>query len=229
MNIQNLINPLMLLPVEDNKLILTEIQNLDKEQTLREVIVTNLPSKTIAYSTDIKLKDNKQQTRLPYNEYLNVPTPLFTRREKVKDEKEKCFWTDDSEFIEIDSISKRSDGIIIYRNDENALSVIICDLKSKKFNLEECSDKFMTDKLFLDYLISILRVIFKEHLTVENIKYVIFYLQTDLADKQGTRITKDDLLKIEEDNMKKYNEKVLKIPFDKTQHNYIEWDKIISY
>jgi hypothetical protein len=223
MNIQNLINPLMLLAIKDNKVILRETENKDKEMTLEEVIITSLPAQTIAYSTDLKVKDPIQKDRKLYNEYLCVPSPSL-----VKKEGEGYFWIDEQQFYPVEFIDKRSDGVIICKN-ENQFSVIICDLKSKKFNLKDCSDKFMTDKLFLDYLVSILNVIFKEHITIGIIKYVIFYLQTGLESKPSPRTTKADLLKIEEDNMIGYNEKILKIPFDKKQHNYIEWDKIVNF
>lgn len=223
MNIRNLINPLLLLKVEANKVTLTETENLTREQTLQEVIITQLPNNTIAYSTDIKLKDKAQKDRKLYNEYLHVPSPLLTKQEG-----ENHFWIDGSEFCNVKNIDKRSDGIIIYRNDENELSVIICDLKSKKFSLQECLDKFITDKLFLDYLLSILSKMFKQNLTIRTIKYVIFYLETD-NEKLNPRTTKENSQKIEVDTMKGYEELVLKISFDKIHSNYIEWDKIINY
>jgi hypothetical protein len=223
MNIRNLINPLLLLNVQDNKVILTETENLTREQTLQEVIITQLPNNTIAYSTDIKLKDNTQKQRNLYNEYLHVPSPSLTKQKG-----ENYFWLNDSDFYKVDYIDKRSDGVVIYRN-ENELCVVICDLKSKNPKVGDCSEKFMNDKLFLDYLLSILRTMFGQNITITTIKYVIFYLETDLGDKPSTRITKDYLQKIEVAKMGVYNETVLKIPFYATHKNHIEWSKIINH
>jgi hypothetical protein len=223
MNIENLINPLLRLSVESNRVILRETENENREQTLQEVIITALPDNTIAYSADIQWRDNTPKDRKLYNEYLHIPSPSLIRREGAN-----SFWLNNTNFNSVEPIDKRSDGIVICRN-ENEISVIICDLKSTKYGLKECSDKFMNDKLFLDYMLSILRIIFKENITTVTIKYAIFYLKTGLDDKSSPRTPREDLLKIEEDNMIGYNERLLKIPFDKTQHNYIEWDKIINH
>lgn len=52
MNIQNLINPLLLLEIKEDMLVLSETENKEKgTPTLQEVIITSLPKGLIAYST----------------------------------------------------------------------------------------------------------------------------------------------------------------------------------
>lgn len=218
MNIQNLINPLLLLEVENNKLTFIEPQNRDKPLTLQDVTITHLPNDLVAYSTDTKLKDNAGYFRNLYNEYLNVPSPLLMQ-------KDRKHWINGNNYEDASGINKRADGIMICRN-ENELSIIICDLKSDP---EDCSKKFIIEKLFIDYIISILNTVFKENISIGALKYVTFYLQKGLNDKSKPRITKANLQEFRIEPMIDYEGSIIKIPFNKTQHNYIEWHKIINH
>jgi hypothetical protein len=218
MNIQNLINPLLLLKVENNKLTLIETQNRDKPLTLQDVTITHLPNNLVAYSTDTKLEDNTKHFRNLYNEYLNVPSPLLMQ-------KDRKHWINGNNYEDAKPINKRADGIIICRN-ENELSIIICDLKS---DIEDCSKKFIIEKLFIDYIISILNTIFKENISIGTLKYVTFYLQKGLNDKSKPRMTKDSLQEFRIEPMIDYEGSIIRIPCAKTHKNEIKWEKIINF
>lgn len=223
MNIQNLINPLLLLEIKEDMLVLSETENEEKgTPTLQEVIITSLPKGLIAYSTDTYLKDLGDKKRKLYNEYMNVPSPLLTKFNGTD-----RAWIDGSEFAETKYIDKRSDGIIICRN-KNNVSVVICDLKSTKFKPQDCVDKFMIDKLFLDYLISILNTVFKQNINISIIRYIIFYLKSGLNNKPKPRTTKEDLQKFEKVEQIDFEEDVFKYPFFKTHKNEIKWEKLMS-
>lgn len=224
MNIQNLINPLLLLEIKEDRLVLSETENEEKgTPTLQEVIITTLPKGLIAYSTDTYLKDLGDKKRKFYNEYMNVPSPSLTKFDGTN-----RVWTDGSEFIEAKYIDKRSDAVLIWRN-ENELNIVICDLKSTKFKPQDCVDKFMIDKLFLDYLISILNTVFKQNINISIIRYIIFYLKSGLNNKSKPRTTKEDTQKFEKIEQIDSEEDVFKFPFFKTHQNEIKWEKLMSF
>lgn len=223
MNIQNLINPLLLLEIKEGMLVLSETENEEKgTPTLQEVIITSLPKGLIAYSTDIYVKDLGDKKRKLYNEYMNVPSPLLT-----KSDGKNWVWANGSEFVKTEYIDKRSDAVLVWRN-ENEVTIVICDLKSTKFSPKDCSYKFMIDKLFLDYLISVSNTIFKEQLTISSVQYVIFYLKQGLNNKQKPRTTKEHLQVFEEVKMPDFDEDMFKYPFFKTHKNQINWEKLIG-
>ncbi len=223
MNIQNLINPLLLLEIKEDMLVLSETENEEKgTHTLQEVIITSLPKGLIAYSTDIYVKDLGDKKRKLYNEYMNVPSPLLT-----KPDGKNWVWTNGSEFVKTKYIDKRSDAVLVWRN-KNEVTIVICDLKSTKFSPEECAYKFMVDKLFLDYLISVLNTIFREQLTISSVQYVIFYLKQGLNNKQKPRTTKEDSQKFEKVEQIDFEEDVFKFPFFKPHTNQIKWEKLIG-
>jgi hypothetical protein len=190
MKLQNLINPHLLLEITDKQLVLTEEQNENKDNTLKEVIIGGLPDNAIAYSLDKKKI---------HNQYLAIGT--------------------------VEYIDKRSDGVLICET-ENGLQVLICDLKSKNPEIKKCSYKFMTDKLFLDYLIEILNTIFKKNVVISEVKYVIFNLQNGLNDKTTTRTTKEDIFKKRREKMFGFEEYIYLVPFSKPSKNYIPFEKI---
>jgi hypothetical protein len=226
MNIQNLINPLLLLEIKEDMLVLSEAENKEKvTPTLQEVIITSLPKGLIAYSTDIYVKDLGDKKRKLYNEYMNVPSPLLT-----KPDGKNWVWTNGSEFVKTKYIDKRSDAVLVWRN-ESEVTIVICDLKSTKFSPKECAYKFMVDKLFLDYLISVLNTIFREQLTISSVQYVIFYLKQGkqgLNNKQKPRTTKEHLQVFEKVKMTDFDEDMFKYPFFKPHKNEIKWEKLIG-
>jgi len=225
MNIQNLINPLLLLEIKEDMLVLSETENEEKgTPTLQEVIITSLPKGLIAYSTDIYVKDLGDKKRKLYNEYMNVPSPLLT-----KPDGKNRVWISGNEFKHTEFIDKRSDAVLVWRN-ENEVTIVICDLKSTKFSPKDCSYKFMIDKLFLDYVISVLNTIFREQLTISSYHYVIFYLKSGLNNnKQKPRTTKEHLQFFEKVKMTDFDADMFKHPFFKTHKNEIKWEAIMSY
>lgn len=219
MNIQNLINPLLVLEVINNRITLKEPENIGRELTLQDVTITDLPDGTIAYSTDVKLEDNTSRLRNLYNEYLNVPSPLLMQQDRKH-------WINGNEYEHVERINKRSDGVLIFRNG-NEISIIICDLKSKEYNLKDCSDKFITDKLLIDYLISILNIIFKENILRITVKYVVFFLKKGI--KTVIRTTPESLEQFKNRQMEGYQESIMEIPLPKLLKNEIKWSKIIDH
>lgn len=87
----------------------------------------------------------------------------------------------------------------------------------------------MVDKLFLDYLISVLNTIFREQLTISSVQYVIFYLKQGLNNKQKPRTTKEHLQVFEKVKMTDFDEDMFKYPFFKPHKNEIKWEAIMSY
>jgi hypothetical protein len=80
MKLKNIINPLLRLNLAPNgHLLLTEAQNIGKNDRLAEVTITELPENIFAYSTDSEITDKHNEKRKLYNEYLNVQARSLTK------------------------------------------------------------------------------------------------------------------------------------------------------
>ncbi len=132
----------------------------------------------------------------------------------------------------VSKINKSCDGIFLHYKNKNSVDLLFCELKSKTIKANAYENQLMNTKLFIDYLIKIFNCFENKNLKIENIKFVLFYLdkrrsmQTRKTLRQKTKniyfpsITKEKMINFS----KNY---IIKCPSPKDVKYSINWDKLI--
>ncbi|MFK5971454.1 MAG: hypothetical protein QM487_15240 [Candidatus Marithrix sp.] len=197
MKLHNLINPELELKIEDNKITIEEKQV--KNNTLKNITITNLPENTFVFSID--KKDVNICNGKCRNQLLNS---------------------------EDNKINKACDCIIFYYEDKY-LDLLFCELKSMKLEANRYENQLINSKLFVDYLLVLFRQFYNNEIfEIRKIEFLLFYMDRKLQICKTLRnkVEIDNQPKYE--NMKNYPEKIIKYPLQKTHHNYIEWEDLAA-
>lgn len=226
MKLHNLINPKLGLEIKDNRVTLLEKQI--EGNALKEVIICQIPKNVFFFKMDqeiVQVSKNK-------NNYVGNDT---------MEQCQNCFLNEENE-----KINKKCDCIIFYyKNGE--LYLFFCELKSKGLEPIQYETQLINTKLFVDYLSILFKQFYKnENLEIKQVTYILFYL---LREKRAIQINKQSKtpkhrknsqfersgevkeyrLKPKIEPMKNYPaEKIIKHPFEKPIHNYIEWKDLVN-
>ncbi|MDM8558159.1 hypothetical protein [Candidatus Parabeggiatoa sp. HSG14] len=148
MKLQNLINPELELKVKNNAVTFQEAQT--EKGALREILVQGLPDNVFVFSTDKNIKVSTAKWEKRRNQLFNN---------------------------ENDKINKNCDGVIVHY-DDSYLDIVLCELKSIRFEAIQYETQLVNTKLFIDSLVALFNQFYKEEklLEIRNIRYVLFYV-----------------------------------------------------
>jgi len=224
MKLHNLINPKLGLEIKDNRVRLLEKQT--EKNALQEIIISQIPDNVFFFKMDQEIV-RVAQTNGVGNDTM--------------EQCQNCFLNDENE-----KINKRCDCLIFYyKNSE--LYLFFCEFKSKGLEPIQYETQLINTKLFVDYLFILFKQFYKnENIEIKQVTYILFHLlrkeraiqrhkrsQTPKHRKnsqfESSGEVKEYRLKPKIEPMKNYpEEKVIKHPFEKPIHNYIEWKDLVN-
>jgi hypothetical protein len=226
MKLHNLINPKLRLEIKDNQVTLSEKQT--EEDTLQKVTISQIPENVFFFKMDQEI------VRVCKNEKNCVGNDTM-------EQCQNCFLNDEN-----DKINKRCDYIIFYYKNSK-LYLFFGEFKSKGLEPIQYETQLINTKLFVDYLLILFKRFYKnENIEIKQVTYILFHLlreERPIQRKKQSKTpkhrknsqfessgdVKEYRLKPKIEHKKNYpEEKVIKHPFEKPIHNYIEWKDLVN-
>jgi hypothetical protein len=224
MTIKAITNPLLHLPIDRNSVIIKEEKNANIQNTLYSVSIVKMPEAEtqFAYTRDTT------NPRLLYNEFLNVKTSALTNQVDYLTPSSGDIWAGtDIKCEEHPNLNDRSDAVVLSQNADGKITAIICDLKSIHTEAEKCAQKFILDKLHLDYLVNLVNLALSaEKIEIEKYVYVIFTYNH----KKTMKVRQDTKPQLIEPFSTEFGEAkltILKAECVKREHSHT-WDNILA-
>ncbi len=227
--IEQLLNPVLKIEIINKQLKIVEERNKTND-TLREVIITEIPDNMVAFTTDKEITDfyckNKEKENCLYipqkarNQFLN---PLSKEDDML-----------------LKKINKTCDAILLQYKNEHEIACFLIEMKSDKPSASDYEAQLLNSKLFVEYLV----LLFNQHvlkgqskkIEIIDTQHILFYLDTNRKfldknkekdkDKPRPLLLQEKIFR--NDMITSEKEKIQRIPFEKSIYNYIKWEDILT-